>query len=1166
MVEILLISATRTLAFGLLVGLGLKLLRPRNPHVEMTAWIVVLAVSFAMPALMQWVRIPVSQPAISALDGPLDIGPTLSAFDIAPTAPAPDDGASADPAAMAPGVPTPPPAMAVRHTGWRDIAASVYLAVAFCLLARICAGGFLVLRLARGAKPVRASWATGLDVRTSSQVATPLTLGGAVVLPPGYETWPAAKRRAILAHEFSHVERRDFLVQLAAALNRAVFWFSPLAWWVEKRLIELGETASDDAAIEQIGDRAAYAELLLDLARESRSRSLGLAMARPSTVHRRIDRILAASTLSARLAWRKRALIAAALSPFVAVAACSIDREFPGMAGVGKTSAFALPGSAGAVALISVPGGKFTMGATDEQKAAFYGFAGDEQWVARTRPLVEGAAPAHEVDLADFSIFKFEVTNSQYQAFVTATGHPNTAAATNPLLNGPDQPVVQVTWDDASAFCAWAGARLPTEAEWEKAARGTEGFAFPWGNAWDRSKLRSTEGIARTDFASIDEWQAWRKANLQSSPEARPADVGSYPAGASPYGVMDMAGNVWEWTADWYDPAYYASSPKDDPQGPATGTFRVLRGGAWDTAQPVNFTWYRETFQSPNAGSHVTGFRCVVTKPASKTDTASVQAPQDAGTQRFRNQTPLPGSEAEIQRVMNEYWRGQPNFDRFTPDLAIRARAAAPGIEARLTQLGAFKSMIFKGVVPSGADVYELKFENGSAEWAIQMTPEGKISASNFRVITPPAKAFKVVPVDPKLLDLYAGRYRLSNVAVLTVARNGNHLLFQYNAEAPAEILPYGDHEFFQPFGNGFQLTFTTDGQNKASELVMHQGATATSFKRTDDAKAKALLKNIADRIRNQSPAPGSEAALRHFLDDAGREPARFDALSPELATELGQNTVVREKIASTGVPQSIAFKGVTGSAQDMYEVNYAHATWEWRIALGSGGKIEMLNFQPARHKEVAVDQAILARYVGNYRYDRYSVMAITRKVGQLYAQRTLMPRQEIFADDENHFYALADDTQIVFRTDGQGPANSLVFHQGSTDQTGLRIGDAEAKAIEAERARRLKIQMPAPGAEATLKDEIQAMQRAEPDWSRFSPSGANELKLRWPQLQQVLATLGGLQSLAFVEVGPGGYDRFDAKFEHGVLRWFIALEPDGRIYALGWRLQPIEGLQQAAK
>ena len=140
--------------------------------------------------------------------------------------------------------------------------------------------------------------------------------------------------------------------------------------------------------------------------------------------------------------------------------------------------------------------------------------------------------PIHDVYLDAYYISEFPVTVAQYRLFCVASQRNMPDAPSWGWID--EHPMVSVTWDDATAFCEWAGVRLPTEAEWEKAARGTDGRAYPWGNDWDKSKC----------------------SNFTNSKSTQP--VGSYPDGASPYGVLDMAGNVWEWCSDWYSADYYA--------------------------------------------------------------------------------------------------------------------------------------------------------------------------------------------------------------------------------------------------------------------------------------------------------------------------------------------------------------------------------------------------------------------------------------------------------------------------------------------------------------------------------------------------------------------------------------------------------------------------------
>jgi formylglycine-generating enzyme required for sulfatase activity len=253
--------------------------------------------------------------------------------------------------------------------------------------------------------------------------------------------------------------------------------------------------------------------------------------------------------------------------------------------------------------MVHVPAGEFIMG-SDEYS--------EEQ-------------PVHTVYLDAFYIDKYEVTNAQFAAFVSATGHETDAERTgcgwaydgdnwdcvqgvdwqHPFgpdtdLAGKDEhPVVQVSWNDAKAYCEWAGARLPTEAEWEKAVRGTDGRTYPWGNAFDGSRVNFCDRNCEVD---------WKDTGADDG-YARTAPVGSYPAGASPYGALDMAGNVWEWVADWYDSGYYAASPESNPKGLASGDERVLRGGSWDSNEAYVRAANRARYP-PDGTTLNVGFRC----------------------------------------------------------------------------------------------------------------------------------------------------------------------------------------------------------------------------------------------------------------------------------------------------------------------------------------------------------------------------------------------------------------------------------------------------------------------------------------------------------------------------------------------------------------------------
>jgi len=169
---------------------------------------------------------------------------------------------------------------------------------------------------------------------------------------------------------------------------------------------------------------------------------------------------------------------------------------------------------------------------------------------------VSNERPPHQVCLDDYWIDKYPVTNAQFQRFVSETGYQTQGDWRREFVTGKENhPVVNVTWHDAVAFCEWAGKSLPTEAQWEKAARGTDGRIYPWGNQWDASRCN----ISGRGTTPVDQ----------------------YPNGVSPYGCYDMMGNVDEWCQDWFAKEYYQHSPSENPSGPEKGSCRVLRGGSW---------------------------------------------------------------------------------------------------------------------------------------------------------------------------------------------------------------------------------------------------------------------------------------------------------------------------------------------------------------------------------------------------------------------------------------------------------------------------------------------------------------------------------------------------------------------------------------------------------
>lgn len=317
---LLLESALRSLVLGAIVWFGLRVLRVRNPEVELAAWTIVLVAALAMPLLTR----------IATATIPARMPLPASVVEVMPALPPMLSGTSPLPALLPePDVAPPSRAATSLPTDWQALAAGAYLTVAGVLLLRVLIGVAMIWRLSRAARPVRETWADGSDVRVCRAVGMPVTFGRIILLPSDYAQWSAIKRQAVLSHERSHVARADYTVLLLGALHRAIFWFNPLSWWLLNRLAALMETASDDAAIEDLCDRRSYAQILIEIAERAGRSPAGAAMARPATVARRVERILSERTLPAKMSWRQRALVAASLLPLSAVAAGAIARTSP---------------------------------------------------------------------------------------------------------------------------------------------------------------------------------------------------------------------------------------------------------------------------------------------------------------------------------------------------------------------------------------------------------------------------------------------------------------------------------------------------------------------------------------------------------------------------------------------------------------------------------------------------------------------------------------------------------------------------------------------------------------------------------------------------------------------------------------------------------------------
>ena len=238
----------------------------------------------------------------------------------------------------------------------------------------------------------------------------------------------------------------------------------------------------------------------------------------------------------------------------------------------GISSAWAVPKTP--PGMVYVPEGYFQMGQSSSKS--------------------EDQKPMHFVFTSSYFIDKYEVSNAEYTKFLDAVEHVKPKYWDDERFNQPDQPVVGVSWFDAMAYSRWKGRRLPTEAEWEKAARGNDGRLYPWGEKWTKGEKLYFVNV----YGMEDRYEFT-------------APVNYYAAGASPFGALNMAGNVWEWCLDWYDKDYYRISPELDPEGPEAKQVKVLRGGSWiNDIDGVQVT--QRARNLPETQNKIYGFRTVL--------------------------------------------------------------------------------------------------------------------------------------------------------------------------------------------------------------------------------------------------------------------------------------------------------------------------------------------------------------------------------------------------------------------------------------------------------------------------------------------------------------------------------------------------------------------------
>jgi bla regulator protein blaR1 len=722
------------------------------------------------------------------------------------------------------------------------------------LLLRLAVGIYLTWRLVRAAKPVREPWAANLNVRVSHVIGGPVTFGSTILLPPQWVDWDLPKRQAVLAHEGAHVANRDFHVLLLASLNRAVFWFSPFAWWQLIRLAELAEIISDAWALEVFEDRLSYAEILLDLVQNVRRAPAGLEMARACTVRARVERILAATAAPATAGWRKRLWTAAAVLPVVIVSAGTIAYSRP------PVSTLAIDGAADTTTAVRRP-----------QLVDFYS-------LGRT---------------SIFALFRegddlFGQLTGQRRLRLSAAGdgrysYPANAGQITLAVGDEGQP--------SELMLSQNGQDL-------RAARIAE---------------MSWQGTA-ADTRLLDSYVGWYQlAPNRVLAVTRDGDRMVVQETGRPKFVVTARG------ADAF------SSNHDD-------LVIFLRDDHAKVTQVL--------LQEPMSGARLAP-RVAVTKAKAIEEEFARRIAEVPD--RFRDQTPMPGSKEAVLRGIADMERGAPNYDRMSAPLAAKVRREASQTQSIFKALGAVESIFFRGVSPGGYDIYGVKFANGFAEFRLLLGTDGKADDVIFRPDGNGAPGGVAACSDerglksqgdtaPIKLLLYNGTG--TDIQLYKLDTEGKRIAQgMIGDNMSSSVLAYIDSPWVIADASGTCLEIVLPGQRTRLHTVERSPAGHPPEHSAPPRTA---------------PLAESEAMLRQYIEALGRGEPNYDRMTTEVAAQTRQQLPFSQAIVTRlGALRAVSFRGVSPLGSDVYMAHFANGSAEWRIGLVKDGSIGRIALGP---------------------------------------------------------------------------------------------------------------------------------------------------------------------------------------------------------------------------
>jgi hypothetical protein len=1109
MLAVLAESALRSMALGGAVWLVLKLLRLRDPQVQMTAWTVVLLASLAMPLMMHRVTLtlPATAPPLDlarielpGLAGLLPAGggePDPAEATLPPSTVVSSTGAAAAPmAAPTPAAPAPARGVPVP---WDMVTAVLYALGAGLLTLRLHLGIVLTWRLVRAARPVSERWAAGRDVRVSEVVGMPVTFASTILLPPDCFGWSAAKRQAVLSHEGSHVARGDFYLLCLAATHRALFWFNPFAWWLHRRLAELAEMIGDDAAIAELADRPLYADVLLDVARSAQPGSAGLAMARAPTVRLRLERILATGTRPAPCGPWTRIAVAVALLPLVALSAASLARAVvPAPAAADATAVIAsapplaVASATNSIPRVATPAGAFAEGGRLADHVGFY-------------------AP----DSAVLPDLVLTVTRSGEHLFVQRTGQ----ARVEYFPDG-DRRFVSGIGDDTITFAS-DGAVLQQNdmtiaaprVDAAAAARASQLFDERFADqarprtavTVDPSGLDRHVGIYRMNPRTI--FTVSRQGEGLFAQVTGQRRLPLYPAGANEFFYKDVAAQI------------------------------TFLGGGEGGSSALVLHQNGRIWPSPRVD--------VAAKEAADARFAA-RAQRRAEQERAR--MPVAVDPAIYDRYVGFYEMG--------PNALVAVTRTADQLFAQVT------GEPRRPILPEG----ERRFFFNSV--AAQITFTGADDAAATGLILHRGgrerRAARIADMprptavaEAAMLDRAVGRYELDSGMALTVLRAGDHLLLQETGGPSLEVFAQGSRSYASSAGET-SVTFLAEGDKPAEELVLLQPSPgARRATRIDEARASAIEARFAqvvaaasERFKDQMPAAGSEDALRDAVDGLQRGAPDYARMTPPLADHLRQQlTQLRTQMTALGAVESVFFKGVGPGGYDVYGVKFAGGAAEFRIRLTVEGLIEGLLFRP--DGDGTAGGVVDCGQEAQLRSTRDSA-----PIKLLLFNRTGADIRLYWLDSAGRrvsWGTVADDLSIRISTrvghpyvvtDAAGQCLDIIVAGQSTRYLSVPADRSRERAG-------LRRTTPLAGSEEALRRHIEGLRRGAPDFDRMTQQMAFETRRDLLLQQAILERLGAVRAVIFRGVGQSGNDIYQVHFANGSAEWRIGLVRDGRIAKL---------------